>query len=123
MSILGEVTKAKKYVVNGVELSIKSPHIDDDIESLLEGKKELPMKEQMAMMQRLVKNMLKDSIPDSTEEELNDVTRLNTLLPFIDIFYDVTGMTDEENIAKADKIKNAIEQRREAIAAKQRPQT
>ena len=116
MSILSQVTEAKIYKLNGVDIPIKSPHVDEDIEKLLEGKKEdVPMEQQINMLKRLIKNMLKDSIPESTEEELNDCMRMNTLLPLIDIFYEATGMTDEENISKAEKIKSAIEQRREAI--------
>lgn len=120
MSILGQITEAKKYKINGVDVLIKSPHVDEDIEKLLDGKKDdLPIKERMEMMKGLVKNMLKESIPDATEEELNDALRMKTLLPLMDIFYDVTGMLDEKNTSNAEKIKSAIEQRREAIRNKQ----
>ena len=120
MSILSQVVAGKKYTVNGVEIEFKSPHITKEIEELLEGKeKEIPMHEQMEKMKRLVKDMVKDSVPDASEEELNDCLRMKTLLPLIDIFYEVSGMTDEENLAKAEKIKNALEQRREAITRKQ----
>ena len=119
MSILSQAVGGKNYIVNGVELYIKSPHVDEDVEFLLEGKKDLPQKEQIVLMKRLIKKMLKESIPEVTEEELNDSVRLGTLLTFIDIFYEVSGMTDEENISRAEKIKSAIEQRREAIARAQ----
>ena len=116
MSILSQITIGKKYTINGVEIEFKSPHINQDIEKLLEGKKEdISTHEQMELMKKLVRNMVKDSIPDATEEELNDCLRLKTLLSLIDIFYEVSGMTDEENLAKAEKIKSALEQRREAI--------
>ena len=119
MSILSQAVGGKNYIVNGVELYIKSPHVDEDVEFLLEGKKDLPQKEQIVLMKNLIKKMLKESIPEVTEEELNDSVRLGTLLTFIDIFYEVSGMTDEENISRAEKIKSAIEQRREAIARAQ----
>ena len=119
MSILSQAVGGKNYIVNGVELYIKSPHVDEDVEFLLEGKKDLPQKEQIVLMKRLIKKMLKESIPEVTEEELNDSVRLGTLLTFIDIFYEVSGLTDEENISRAEKIKSAIEQRREAIARAQ----
>ena len=124
MSILSQVTAGNKYMLNGVEIEFKSPHVDEDIEKLLGEKKEdVSIKEQMVMMKKLVKNMLKESIPDSTEEELNDCLRINTLLPLIDIFYEVTGMTDEENISKVEKIKSAIEQRRAAIQVRKAEQS
>ena len=119
MSILGEAVAAKIYKLNGVDIPIKSPHVDEDITKMLEGKSELPMEQQIEKLKTLIKKMLKDSIPDVTEEELDDSVRLKTLLPLIDIFYDATGMTDEETISKVEKIKSALEQRKEAIARAQ----
>ena len=115
MSILGEAVAAKIYKVNGVDILIKSPHVDEHIAKMLEGKTDLSKEQEIEQLKKLIRNMLKDSIPDVTEEELNDSMRLKTLLPLIDIFYDATGMSDEENISKVEKIKSAIEHRREAI--------
>ena len=119
MSILSGITAGKVYNINGVDLELKSVHVDKDVESLLEGKKDVPIGEQIELMKTMVKKMLKDSIPDATEQELEDSTRLRTLLPLIDAFYDVCGMTDEKNLSNAEKIKSAIEQRRESIARAQ----
>ncbi len=118
MSILNQVTEGEKHKFNGLELSFKSPHVDKDIEELLEGKKELPMSEQMALLKRLVKKMLKESIPDATEQELDDCMRIKTLLPLINIFYEVTGMGNKDNISNSEKMQNVIEQRRAVLKSK-----
>ncbi|KKK47649.1 hypothetical protein LCGC14_3153070 [marine sediment metagenome] len=118
MSIISQMTAGKKYNINGTVLEFKSLHVDKDVESMMGEGKEVPVSEQIPIMKRLVKRMLKDAVPDVTDEELEDAMRIRTLLPLMNAFYDICGLTDEKNISNLEKVKSAIEQRREAIAKK-----
>ena len=64
---------------------------------------------------KLVKKMVKESIPDATESELKDCMRLNNLLPLMDAFYDVNGMKDKKDMSNLEKIKSAAKTRGKTI--------
>ena len=115
MSLLAQVVKGKTFNVNGVDIEFRSLELDEETGRLLEasGDSKLSKKETMDMQKELVKRMLKDAIPDATEEEIQKCMRINPLMRLTEIFYDVNGMLDEKNVSSAQKMKDFIEKQKE----------
>ena len=118
MSKLEKLGEGKIYTINGVEIELKSITLDSDASKLLEGKQDMKPEEQFELVSKLVKKMLVESVHDATEEEISNCMRLNNFIPLIDAFYDVNGLTDEQNISSAEKVKRAIEARQAARTPK-----
>lgn len=117
MSKLAGFKKAKKYTINGVELELKPVHLDDESAMILEGDKLAPEK-QMRILKKLVRQMLKEAVPDASDDELEECMRLGNLVKFMDAFYDVNGMNDVKHQSQANKLKDAIEQRKQLRGTK-----
>src|SRR3990167_160997 len=111
MSILSTVNEGKEVEIDGVKIKLKSLPLDEDASRLMEGKENQTKEEQFDFMKLLIKKTIQEAVPDATEEELHNCLRFNTFIPLIDVFYEINGLTDEENLSKAEKIKNAIKQR------------
>ena len=111
MSILMNVNEGKEVEIDGVKLRLKSLALDSDAAQLMEGKEGQTRGEQFLFMKTLIKKTIKEAVSDATEEELENCLRINTFIPLIDVFYELNGLNDEENLSKAEKIKNAIKQR------------
>ncbi len=111
LSKLAGISKGKKYTINGVELELKSIPLDEDSSVLMEGSKDTSVIKQMDTMKVLVRKMLKESVPDATEPELDDCMRMQSLMPLMDAFYEVNGMKDAKSQSDLVKIKDAIKSR------------
>ena len=118
VSKLAKLGEGKIYTINGVELELKSITLDSDASKLLEGKKDMLPEEQFELVSKLVKKMIIESVPDASDEEIGNCMRLNNFIPLIDAFYDVNGLTDEQNISSAEKIKRVIESKQAARTPK-----
>jgi len=118
MSKLAGISEGKKYIVNGVELTLKSLPIDGDVAKILEQGKNVSETDSRALLIKLIKKTLKEAVPDATEEELNDCMRLGNYAKLVNIFYELNGLLDKENISNTQKIKDAIQQR-QALANKE----
>ena len=112
MSKLSQLHKSKKYDINGVEFEFRSVEIDGESTKMLEDP-DVQIDKKLPTIKNLLKKMLKESVPDATEKELQDCMRMQTLLPLVNAFYDVNGLTDQENISNADKIKNALQKHKD----------
>ncbi len=115
MSKLAQVVEGKTYKINGVEMVFRSLELDDETAKLLgeESKGDKPTEERMDLIKKLVRRMVKDAVPDATDEELDGCMRVKPLLQLTEVFYEVNGMLDEENISKAQKMKAFIQKHKE----------
>lgn len=121
MSILSSMGEGKKFKLpDGKEIELKSVHVDEDSAKLIEGGKNIPVIEQMEMQKKLIKKMMKEAVPDATEEELNDCVRMKNLMALMEVFYEVNGMNRDKK-SGAGNIQNVLERRRAAIAAAKTP--
>ena len=71
MSKLASLPGGKKYTIHGIEMEFKSVEVDADAAELLEGTN-IPPDKQLDIIKRLIRKMVKDSVPDVTEKELKD---------------------------------------------------
>ena len=112
MSKLSQLHKKKKYTINGVDFEFGSIEIDGESTSLLEDP-DVKIDKKLPTIKLLIKKMVKESVPDATKEELDNCMRMSSLLPLVNAFYDVNGLTDEDNISNAEKVKNALQRHKE----------
>ena len=72
MSILNQLHgKPKTYLVGGIELELKPLRLDDM--SLMAIDQNATQKQQTEASMLLIKKTLKESIPDATDEEINNI--------------------------------------------------
>ncbi len=106
MSKLANLPGGKMYKLHGIEIEFKSVVVDRDAAKLLDGES-TSSEDQLDTIRKLITKMVKEAVPESTESELKDCMRLNTLVPLMDIFYDINGMKDNKSMSNLEKIKSA----------------
>lgn len=112
MSRLSQLRKTKKYTINGVELELRAISINEDTSDIFSITEDTAPEKSLMLMSKAVKLMLEESVPDATEEELKDAMRMDNLMPLIEAFQDINGMTNKDNKTTAQKMKDAIEARK-----------
>lgn len=96
------VGKGKVIELGGVELTIK-PLTTDDLD-LFTVKPDSPQEEQMRQTKRLIHKVLKDAVPDATEEEINTIS-VEYLVELMECIAEVNGM-NLTNLDKIGKLRN-----------------
>ena len=114
MSKLAGVGKGEIVDIDGVKIEFKSLELDEESAKMMEMKKDIPIIDSLNIMKTMIKKTIKDAVPDVTDKELRDCTRMKYLLDLIDPFYRVNGLEDLKN-----KNKNQSEKLKEFIKAKQ----
>ena len=64
--------KAQKFKIGDLELELKPLTVDEL--SLFSVDESAPMKEQMKSSKELISKVLKNSVPDATDEEINNIS-------------------------------------------------
>lgn len=105
--------KSKTYKIGEIDLELKPLRLDDM--KLFAVDANASVAEQTESSLKLIDKVLRESVPDSTEEERKSIG-LEHMQELMDAVMDVNGMKDQ----KARTVKDAIEARRSQIkAAKQ----
>lgn len=64
--------KGKTFKIGGIDIPLKPLSIDDL--NLLSIDENAPMKEQIEMTNKLISKVLKEAIPDATDEEIKNIS-------------------------------------------------
>jgi len=115
MSKLSELQgKAKTYKIGGIDFDLK-PLTVDELELFSMNQDSSPEK-QMEQSKKMIIKVLKNSVPDATDEEIKNVSveHLNELMMAI---MDLHKLTQGDG--RLQKIKDNIQTRKDAIAARQ----
>jgi hypothetical protein len=104
---LAQLQTGKTYNINGVEFVFKSIEVNAEVTKLMKDEN-APEEQRIPAIKELIKKMILEAEPEATEEQLKDCMRITNLMPFIDAFYDVNGLNNEENVSKAERLKDAI---------------
>tara|TARA_Y100000310_G_C20660718_1_gene804585 strand:+ start:1318 stop:1668 length:351 start_codon:yes stop_codon:yes gene_type:complete len=96
--------KGQIFKIGGIDLELKPLRIDE-IEVLSIDDK-APMEEQMKQSRRLISKVLKNSVPDTTDEEINNISleHMQQLMEAIMKLHKFTKEGDE----RINKLKDAI---------------
>ena len=86
--------KGKKIKIGEIELNIK-PLTVNDMDLMMAMSKE-GSSEQLEAMRELVKKVLKEAVPDSTDEEINNVS-VEHLTSIMEAISEVNGLEKKEN--------------------------
>ena len=102
--------KSKTYKIGEIELELKPLKLDDM--NLFVVGENATQKEQTEMSLRLIDKVLKDSVPDSTEEERKSIG-MEYMEPLMEAVMEVNGLKNQKRGGL-----DAIRARQEAIQAK-----
>jgi hypothetical protein len=98
------IGKAKTFEIGGISLDIKPLSIEDmDLFSLNESASK---EEQVAVSKKLITKVLKESVPDATDDEIKQIG-VNYMAELMNAIMEVNGMNDQKNPAMK-KIHDAI---------------
>lgn len=104
MSILSELQgKPKKFKIGKIELEIKPLNIDDL--GFFEVSADASLKEQTENSMKLISKVLKDSVPDATDEEIKNIG-MNYMGKLMDAIMEVNNMGGKEKLDIKSVIKN-----------------
>ena len=87
--------KKKTYKIGELELELKPLKLDDM--GLFSIDQNSPLEEQTKASIKLITKTLKESVPDATDEEINNLG-LQHVKTLIDAIMDVNGVTSGKNI-------------------------
>ena len=105
--------KAKVFKIGEVELEIK-PLTVHDLE-LFNIDQNMPLEQQVASTKKLISKVLKDSVPDATEEEINNIA-IEHLEPLMNAIMEVNKLSTD----RTQRVKDVIKARQtQAQATKQ----
>src|SRR3990167_8172261 len=94
--------KSKVFQIGEIELELKPLRLGDM--DLIAVDKEGSIKEQTENSLKLIDKVLKDSVPDSTEQERKDVG-LEHMEDLMDAIMEVNGLKDKNKVTIKDVIK------------------
>ena len=114
MSILAGVGKGKEIELDGVKIFVNSIEIDEESAKMMELNESTPISESFKVIKQMVKKMLKEAVPDATEEELNKCLRLKNLVPLTEVFYEVNGLTNIKETSPKEKLSQFIKAKEDA---------
>ncbi len=97
--------KVRTFNIGGVDLEL-TPLSMDDLD-LISVDKDAPEDKQMEMIKKIIFKVLKQSVPDSTDEEIKKIS-LEHMNDFSDAMTELHNMKQS---AKLDKLKDAIAKR------------
>ncbi|KKM53672.1 hypothetical protein LCGC14_1554100 [marine sediment metagenome] len=97
--------KSQVFNIGGVELELKPLTVDEL--SLFSIDDKAPMEEQMKSTKTLISKVLKNSVPDATDEEINNIS-LEHLQDMMDA---IMKLHKFEGDSKLQKVKDAIKAR------------
>jgi len=109
--LTGLVSKGKVYSIGGLDLEIKPLGVEDF--ELMEIPEDASTKESMETLMKLVSKVLKDSIPDVTDEEIIKFVKMDHITEIQEAIMDVCGLN------KTDKRTQLMKERVDAIKARQ----
>ena len=107
----GLKSKGKVYTIGGVELEIKPLGVDDF--ELFDLPEDAETKQYMDALMNLITKVLKESIPDATDEEIKKYVKMDHISEIQEAVMDVCGMN------KIDKKTQMMQERLNAIKSKQ----
>lgn len=101
--------KPQIFKIGELELELKPLSIDEL--ELFNIEDNMPVNEQIKLSKKLIARVLKQSIPDATDDEINGISlaHLKELMQAINKLHNMDSSTQKINI-----IKNAIQQRQAA---------
>jgi len=102
--------KSKVFQIGEIELELKPLRLGDM--DLIAVDKEGSIKEQTENSLKLIDKVLKDSVPDSTEQERKDVG-LEHMEDLMDAIMEVNGLKDKNKVTIKDVIKARTAQQTE----------
>lgn len=105
--------KRKEFDINGMKLSFLPLDMDEEVAQFIEDADKGKPSEQILKSKKLIERMLKESYPEATEEELKDCMKLNNLIPLMNAFVEVMGLSEAKANPKVNLIKERINALRE----------
>jgi len=99
--------KAQKFNIGGVELELKPLGIEELDMFTVDEK--APMEKQIEVSRNILKTILKKSVPEATEEELNNISteHLSDLMEAVNKLHNITAAKD----SRMEHIKNVVKSR------------
>ena len=93
--------KSKTFKIGGIDLELK-PLSVDDLE-LFSASESSTMEQQMGMAKKLIAKVLKNSIPDATDEEIKNISveHLDDLMKAITSLHNLSGEASGASKMKA----------------------
>uniref|UniRef100_A0A6H1ZVG1 Tail assembly chaperone n=1 Tax=viral metagenome TaxID=1070528 RepID=A0A6H1ZVG1_9ZZZZ len=110
----GLKSKGKMYTIGGIELEIKPLGVDDF--ELFDVPEDADLKENIDSVMKLVTKVIKESVPDATDEEIKKYVKLDHINEIKEAIMDVCGMKDNKG-----NITDAIQTRQAQIQAARTP--
>ncbi len=101
----GLKSKGKMYTIGGVELEIMPLGVDDF--DLFDIPKDAEQTEYMKAVMTLITKVLKESIPDATDEEIKKYVKLDHIAELQEAIMDVCGMNKQGSNLDAIKARQA----------------
>ena len=103
--------KGQVFKIGGVDLELKPLRIDEI--DLLSIDEKSPIEEQMKVTKKLINKVLKNSIPDATDEEINNIS-LEHLQDIMDAITKLHKLSGDARDSRMQKFKDGIKAKQQS---------